>query len=684
MRTPLVVLCAAFVAGVASAQVADGFQTREGADRAGLVPPAAQWEQWKAKVGYAAKPMGYTYDEMLGFPNYPYRLRTVENLFRDILHVPEYSGLITDNLLANRADLPLLTNLVWNQLDARAGRDWATPGEKEWGLRGLDDSLSPLDALRKISGGRLSPQQEASLTNAGEPVQRLLVRCYVAAASAQPFLSSAVDRRSVFGGSVPTRSEFYGVASAPYLGDVNDDTIIVSDRRSYDVLRTFDANYAAFGSMMFFRHVSAAIAEFRKANPAPKPFESLAFSTVLGTIRLGGPGKDSHNGTGVLTLDLGGDDSYSGLIATPENLERNVGLVIDLGGNDTYDGGSEHANVACGLGGIGALLDFGGDDVYKAQNAGLGCGFYGTGLLWDAEGNDSYEIGKGWGQGAAYAGVGILSDLAGNDRYRAVCMSMGFGGTFGIGALVDATGNDDYETAATGNEGRAWGRQVSMALGCGYGRRCDSGDGQNQGGGIGVVVDGAGDDRYHSYVFTMGSGYWWGLGLFEDRAGDDTYSCTAYSLGGSAHFAIGSFVDLQGNDRYNDNPGALERWGGIARDGSMAVCYDGDGNDVWSNLTGGHADLNSVALFWDRRGDDRYPRIQPFDPKQEGNRPFGFATTYPPFRNFRDRFPSVGLFLDTSGKDVYPEGMTAAENSEWRLKTGPMVWGLGFDGDLGP
>ncbi len=664
------------------AQAADGFATRGGADRAALVPPAQQWERWKASVGYGGRPLGYTYGEMLGFPNFPFRLRTVENLFRDVLSVPEYSGLITDNLLANRGDLALLTNLCWNQLDARAGRDWAVPGAGSWALAGLADTLSPIEALRTISGGRLSPEQEASLLKAGEPVQRLVVRCYVAAANAQPFLASAIDRRTVFGGVLPSRSEFYGVASAPYLGDVNDDTIIVSDRRSYDVLRTFDANYAAFGSMLFFRHVGAALDEFRKSNPAPRALDSMAFATVLGTIRLGGTGDDRHTNTGLLTLDLGGSDTYSGLIATPENLDRNVGLVIDLGGNDTYDGGAEHANVACGLGGIGALIDLEGSDTYRAANGGLGFGFYGTGVLMDTAGDDTYAVGKGWGQGAAYAGVGLLMDQAGNDRYDAICMSMGFGGTFGVGALVDVVGNDRYETSATGNEGKAWGRTVSMALGCGYGRRCDSGDGQNQGGGIGIVVDAAGNDRYQSYVFTMGSGYWWGLGLFEDRSGNDEYLCTAYSLGGSAHFAIGSFVDLEGDDRYNDYPGALERWGGIARDGSLAVCYDGAGNDVWSNLTGGHSDLNSIALFWDRAGDDSYPRIQPFDPNQQGNRPFGFSVVYSPFRNFRDRFPSVAMFLDTGGKDAYPQGMTAAENSLWRLQKGPQAWGLGFDGEL--
>lgn len=134
----------------------------------------------------------------------------------------------------------------------------------------------------------------------------------------------------------------------------------------------------------------------------------------------------------------------------------------------------------------------------------------------------------------------------------------------------------------------------------------------------------------------------------------------------------------------SDRPDAVERWGGLGRDGSVAVCIDADGNDVWGNLTGGHSDLNSISLFWDRRGDDIYKRIQPFDPAMIGNRPFGSASPYPPMRNFRDRLLSAGVFLDTGGIDVYPQGMTAAENTEWQLQSDPMVWRWGLDENLVP
>ena len=39
-------------------------------------------------------------------------------------------------------------------------------------------------------------------------------------------------------------------------------------------------------------------------------------------------------------------------------------------------------------GGIGALVDLGGNDRYVVKESGLGCAWFGTGLLWDAAGDD--------------------------------------------------------------------------------------------------------------------------------------------------------------------------------------------------------------------------------------------------------------------------------------------------------
>jgi hypothetical protein len=654
--------------------------------RAQLELPAALRARIEANTGHTGRPLGYGYEQMLGFPTFEYRLRVVENLFRDVMHPVEYGGLIGDNLLAESGTTAQITYMLWSQLDARAGRMWEVPAKSDdWGVAYIPPRTDPTQAFRRaLTGGavpaKLSAKQAAALRLGGEPAVRLLARLLVAARLAAPFLRDSLDPKVL--DPATTRRTAYELLTSPYIGDVNDDTILVADRRAYDAMRTWDSNRSAFGSALFLRHFDAALDEFRKTPGLREPvaiFGPVEFKTELGSVWLSGSGGQTHGMGGVLTLDLGGDDLYTGLIGAPESPSRPLSLVVDLEGQDRYDGRSRDGNIGCGLFGLGMVADLAGNDRYEVTNGGLGFGLYGTGLLVDGGGDDTYVAAKGWAQGAAYAGVGLLLDRAGNDSYRTICMSMGFGGTRGVGALVDVAGNDTYFTADTGNDSKAWGKTVSMCLGVGYGRRCDSGDGQNQGGGIGLVVEGSGNDTYHTSIFTLGSGYWWGAGIFEERGGDDVYRCTHYSMGSGAHFAVGSFVDLQGNDRYNDRPDALERWAAIGRDGAIAVCVDAAGDDVWGNLTGGHADLNSVALFWEVSGNDVYKRMQLFDPQAVGNRPFGSAVPYPPMRNFRDRMLSAGVFLDTGGKDTYPQGMTAAENSEWRLFTGPLFWGYGLD-----
>ncbi|HMS56680.1 MAG TPA: hypothetical protein PKA27_14895 [Fimbriimonadaceae bacterium] len=687
----------ACMAAFAHSQAADGLFTRAG--RPHLAPPAALWDRVHDSLGRTGKPFGYTFEEMLGFPPFEYRLRSVENLFRDVLQPAEYGALMGNNLLDKHKEPAQELYMLWSQLDARAGREWAAPKGDDWGVNWIKSGATPAQALRAaldrpnsptdvIFSGRFTQAESQVLANLGDGLVRLVARLTIAAHLADPYFKAAgspemlADALRGHSGRPYTRQEAYDLLVSPYLGDVNDDTIIVAERAAYQYLRDWDKNYAAFGSALFLRHFDAAMTEYSEWAKAHNPgdlTQPLVLHSALGPIIVGTKGNDKFDRPAAIIVDPAGDDTYTDLIASPASYARPLSVVVDFGGNDIYDGTAIDGNVGCGLFGLGLLVDLTGNDTYKVKNGGIGFGLYGTGAVIDNEGDDTYEVGKGWGQGAAYAGVGFLLDRKGNDKYRSICMSMGFGGTMGVGALVDVEGNDSYFTADTGNESKVWGKTVSMSLGCGYGRRCDSGDGQNQGGGVGIVVEGAGDDTYHTSVFSLGSGYWWGAGIFEERGGNDTYRCTQYSIGSGAHFAVGSFVDMNGNDRYNDRPDAQERWGGIARDGCLAVCIDAAGDDVWGNLTGGHADLNSYALFWDIKGNDVHKRIQPYDPKQDGNRPFGSATTYPPMLNFRDRLLSGGIFLDTGGKDVYPDGMGPKENTSWQFQKGPISWSTGID-----
>jgi hypothetical protein len=111
--------------------------------------------------------------------------------------------------------------------------------------------------------------------------------------------------------------------------------------------------------------------------------------------------------------------------------------------------------------------------------------------------------------------------------------------------------------------------------------------------------------------------------------------------------------------------------------------------------------LNSLGLFWDRRGSDLYTvRYEPIGPANgwTDTPPMGTATVYTPFRSFRDDLDAVGLFLDTGREDSYRWEESAAADSlrhaagvrlpanddSWFTRRGPTSWGLGWDLDAFP
>jgi hypothetical protein len=375
----------------------------------------------------------------------------------------------------------------------------------------------------------------------------------------------------------------------------------------------------------------------------------------------------------------------------PASLAEPISLVVDLAGNDRYDAGDVDGTFGCGLFGLGALIDLGGDDVYAARDSALGCAWYGAGLLLDEAGDDRYTVGT-WGQGAAHVGAGVLCDLAGKDAYECAQQAQGLGATLGGGVLLDVSGNDAYVARDDGNREKIYlDQSVAMAQGCGYGRRADLGDGHSLAGGIGILVDGGGDDRYHAMVWSQGCAYWWAVGILEDRGGNDVYENGKYSSGAGAHFGVGVHVDLAGDDRYNAGvTTAVNQYQGHARDGSIGIFIDGDGRDTYRlrNHCAGAGDLGSIGFFWDRRGDDTYEVLgNELGPPNGWNEtpPFGAATTIEPQRSFRDDLGTYGLFLDTGGRDTYrwdvKPTQDAKDGGRWTRRNGPRSFGFGLDAD---
>jgi glyoxylase-like metal-dependent hydrolase (beta-lactamase superfamily II) len=666
--------------------------------RGALEVPDAVWERALMEAGLAGRAMGYTADEMANYGRAPHCLSAVESLFRDIRLVPRFTGRVGDGFIARLDDPAGAVWYAYRLLGISAARGVNVPAPGTFGVDWIPDGADAGTALDAVlAHGKpgdpiclLAGEDREKWTALPEPLKRLALHALVGAVEAAPILREAFDGEFLaraLGGAEPTPAALYALATQPFSSEA-------PSRASLEALDRVDLAYLALGSVVLLRHVEAGLTGIRAAGEIDfSGVTTLCIPTPAGPLAILGPGDDEAPEGCAVLIDTGGNDHYRGRHAVPLSLDRPAGLVIDLAGDDRYEAGDGKGTMACGNHGVGALFDLAGNDRYSAGESGLACAWFGTGLLVDHSGDDLYSGGK-WVTGAAHAGVALLLDGAGRDRYECRTEAQGFGGTLGAGVLLDAAGNDEYVADLQGNVEEIFrGQSVSFAQGAGFGRRADFGDGHSLAGGIGLLVEGSGDDAYLGGVYCQGAGYWWSLGALEDRAGNDRYSSVQYSLGSAPHMAVGSCVDLSGNDTFNiDTADLYMQSVGCARDGSLAVFIDGAGDDQYrvGNRSAGSGEVNAFGFFWDRSGDDTYvtERATP----SPSTPAFGcVGVERAEAGSFRAVMPSAGFFLDTGGHDTFaerrPDGLEgppvlAAEGSSWHHSSTPRQSSFGHDTDL--
>ncbi|MBI4395537.1 MAG: HEAT repeat domain-containing protein, partial [Elusimicrobia bacterium] len=387
-------------------------------------------------------------------------------------------------------------------------------------------------------------------------------------------------------------------------------------------------------------------------------FPSLStqrFETPRGWITVGGWADDAHFSEpgDLLVLDVGGNDAYQGSVAAGADGRSSV--VLDLSGDDFYSSTGSYA-LGSGRWGVGFLEDLEGDDVYKGAKCSQGCGAFGAGILIDRAGNDIYNA-ESQSQGAGFWGLGLLSDQEGEDAYRLDWMGQGFSGIGGIGLLLEGRGNDQYFAGLTKSDPREPGVFQSMAQGFSLGLR------DYAAGGAGALVDGAGHDHYKADYFGQGSSYWFALGLLYDRQGRDTYVSRRYTQGAGVHSSVGFLLDVADDDTYLAWGGAQ----GMGWDYAVGLLMDESGDDIFSADWGsqGMGGANGWGVFVDNGGSDLY-----YSKAAHGQ---GFGDW-----DGRRYAPSFGLFADTAGEDRYPE--EGREGGVWSVDR----WGVGVDASTGP
>lgn len=335
---------------------------------------------------------------------------------------------------------------------------------------------------------------------------------------------------------------------------------------------------------------------------APGVYGELLFAeeSEAGWIVVGGTGNNQYRHDMAVVIDPGGEDHYYNSAGGARSAKLSVAAVLDLDGDDVYGATSPVAQGSALLG-IGMLVDLRGDDHYTAVQHGQGSVFIGGGMLLDYAGDDWYRLSE-FGQGQGAYGVGLLIDLAGNDRYKAHNLAQGVGMPKGVAVLWDRLGSDDY--FASGKRPSSYGTEGifnGSSQGFGVGFR------NSASGGIGMLADLAGEDRFIAGNFSQGGGYFYGLGiLYSAGTNNDRYYGSRYSQGFSAHSAAGILLDEGGNDHYFSIQPAAQ---GAAWDLGSAILLDKAGDDSYEargSFAQGASAHNGFALFMDLQGRDRY------------------------------------------------------------------------------
>lgn len=350
----------------------------------------------------------------------------------------------------------------------------------------------------------------------------------------------------------------------------------------------------------------------------------------------GGPGPNEYDLSVIaVVIDAAGDDVYR----YPVQERPSVQVVVDFAGNDQYVASESADGPGSAMLGVNLIVDHAGNDRYEGGARSCGVGIMGVGMIVDHSGADQYA-GTRWSLGAAFYGLGAIMDLGGDsDVYTAHTFSQAIGGPRGIGLILDQNGRDLYRCNGPIPSGYGTAAvYAGISQGVGFGvRGYDTG-------GIGLLCDLGGDDRYEAGEFSQGGAYYWGLGVLYDRAGRDLYYGNRYGQAFAAHQALGVLADDGGDDTY---------WGMTAatQSGSWDICatllIDRGGNDTYQadGLAQGGASMQAIAWLIDLDGTDRYCAPDGATQGQSGGNSYHYDET---------GCYSWSLLLDAGGQpDIY-------------------------------
>ncbi|MCC6747553.1 MAG: hypothetical protein IT371_07850 [Deltaproteobacteria bacterium] len=674
-----------------------------------------------------------TYDPTvyaLIYPADPYRFPFFERTHREALEAPRFARALSAELdRAAATDRPVTQALTVAAHHAGFGGAVCVPPSDPGGDHPLGAALVRL--IRGTGGTPDAAQLEREADGLPLAFQRAMVPVvdalgYAAEARALALKDADIGKPGTSPGVTPELVFTY--AASPAL--VNHSGLMLNQKDPW-VQNVFQGGAKGFQVQHLYRAAVRLAAAIEGAKLGRFAGLAIAFvvDTPIGRILFRGaedsvydPSDPEVSGPIALLLDTGGDDTYRIPAGANVSVKNPVSVVIDLAGKDTYgyveapspldgtrlpsdswgrakpsdpsqgDGPislSEDARQGAGRLGIGLLFDLGGKaDRYSSLRMSQGFGALGVGVLYDDGGDDVYR-GEAAVQGAGMFGIGLLLDGGGDDRYETYTLAQGFAYVKGVGVLYDAAGSDQYLAnvgdPAQGGDPLYFSPQLpgtgtsSLTQGAAWGRRADFTDKLSQAGGLGVLRDRVGDDRYRTSVFGQATAYWYGTGILADGAGNDSYDGLWYVQGSAAHYSMAVFVDDAGDDRYDTGLKARATSLGVGHDCSVGWHLDLGGDDVYRApfLSLGAGNDNGQGFFVNRGGKDSYATV--------GTTSLG-AAYQSATAGWRTKAMTLGVFVDTEGADVYvhEEKPVDRNGKSWLYGTGSpattYLFGIGLDG----
>ncbi|AMO22546.1 hypothetical protein UC35_06165 [Ramlibacter tataouinensis] len=551
------------------------------------------------------------------------------------------------------------------ELIGRAGALWGVRLSRpaDFGMAAIEARLrtapDPLAAglawMASTKAGAGWVPQLPDQTQLPNPLRYELARVLAAMSQPHQFLQRAFER-------FPP-----GVTPQLLRRQAHEDHLSLSKASDYRQLLPLVEREAVLAGMLDLAGAIERLQAFVK-NETALPSVAWSLQTPFGWIVVDTTGRNNRRQLkdALLVLDVGGDDDY-------EFLERGdthaISVLLDHRGNDRYVTAAPGADPSSATLGYGILWDTEGDDRYEGTQQAQASALFGAALLVDGGGSNRFVAGSR-SQAYAVGGVSVLVSGGGDDEFTAQTYSQATGGPRGVAVLVDTGGNDRYTLTAlplVRPSSQLPNRNTSMGQGAGYGIRGDFFDGRSIAGGIGMLLDLAGNDRYEAQVYAQGFGYYEGLGMLLDDGGNDRFEAAWYAMGASAHYAAGILLKRDaGNDVYRSSH---EMVLGTGNDLSVGVFVDEGGDDEYTvgQLSLGVAYANSTGIFVDGAGNDRYTVMSPTCSALGAAYQHGWG-------NSRETLPNLGLFLDLGGVDSYPAHCVRAANN--KLWAGPRVWPL--------